>query len=54
VRYETKTQVGLNTQISILKSNRTFFDILEEVIKKRRQQYRGLLQALKDYGKVKR
>ena len=34
VRYETKTQVGLNTQISILKSNRTFFDILEEVIEK--------------------
>jgi hypothetical protein len=28
---------------------KTFFDILEEVIKKRRQQYRGLLQALKDY-----
>ena len=34
VRYETKTQVGLNTQISMLKSNRTFFDILEEVIEK--------------------
>lgn len=38
VRYETK---GLNTQISILKSNQTFFDILEEVIENKRKQQIG-------------
>jgi hypothetical protein len=27
---------------------RTFFDILEEVIEKRKQQYRGLLRLLRD------
>ena len=37
VRYETDAS-HLNTQISILKSNRTFFDILEEVIERKRRQ----------------
>ena len=32
--YETKRKLNLNTHISILKSSRTFFDILEEVIER--------------------
>ena len=42
MRYETDAS-HLNTQISILKSLRTFFDILEEVIEKRENNSRDVV-----------
>jgi hypothetical protein len=41
-------QSSAHPRIYNLHISKTFFDILEEVNKKRRQQYRGLLLALKD------
>ena len=40
-------QIDLNTQISILRSSRTFFDILEEVKLKRKQQIESFFRDKK-------